>query len=115
MKATFISLPYGAHFRRPGDGSIYRKLIGTGFECVHPGAGRVQGFKAFDEVETVDAPRAVNLPAAAMALVRRVARLNPDAGEIGAGMLASLVQDARAIVGDDMDDATEANGGSPWL
>ena len=30
-------------------------------------------------------------------LVDRVARLNPAAGEIGAGMLASLVEDARKI------------------
>lgn len=30
-------------------------------------------------------------------LVDRVARLNPAAGEIGAGMLASLVEDARNI------------------
>ena len=28
-------------------------------------------------------------------IVQRVARLNPDAGEIGAGMLASLVADAK--------------------
>ena len=38
-------------------------------------------------------------PSDALALARRVANLNPDAGEIGEGMLRSLVEDARRIVG----------------
>jgi len=36
---------------------------------------------------------------AALALAGRVSRLNPSAGEIGAGMLASLVAEARTIQG----------------
>lgn len=46
--------------------------------------------------------RAVATPERVLELVHlaeRVARLNPDAGEIGAGMLASLVADARRALG----------------
>ena len=46
-----------------------------------------------------DAKRDIGMLAA---LVQRVANLNPDAGEIGPGMMAQLVTDARRIL--------EANG-----
>ena len=45
-------------------------------------------------------PHCPNRPALLEALARRVARLNRDAGEIGAGMLASLVDDARRALGE---------------
>lgn len=34
----------------------------------------------------------------ALALAQRIANLNPDAGEIGEGMLRSLVEDAQRVV-----------------
>lgn len=33
-----------------------------------------------------------------MVALKRVARLNPDAGEIGAGMLSTIINDARAAL-----------------
>lgn len=42
-----------------------------------------------------------------LVLAYRVARLNPDAGEIGAGMLKSLVEDARSVV-------LQAGGSTAW-
>lgn len=44
-------------------------------------------------------PKLETAPSDALALAKRVANLNPDAGEIGEGMLRSLVEDARRIVG----------------
>ena len=42
--------------------------------------------------------RVANFAPELLALAQRVAALNRDAGEIGAGMLASLVDDARAVI-----------------
>ena len=91
MKAAFIALPRGTYFIRDGDTSIYRKLDGVSFECVRVGSARTKSFQAFAEVEIFKG----NTEDPLVALARRVARLNPDAGEIGPGMLASLVEDAR--------------------
>lgn len=44
--------------------------------------------------QMIDRKRAAAAAGPLLALARRVAHLNPDAGEIGAGMLASLVIDA---------------------
>lgn len=67
-----------ASWQRYGNGNDYGRMI------------EAYGFASRLELEG----------AALRRLAERVARLNPQAGEIGAGMLASLVSDARAIVGD---------------
>lgn len=47
-------------------------------------------------------------------LIDRIARLNPDAGEIGAGMLASLVADARAIQSEAVPSTGERDYRTGW-
>lgn len=55
----------------------------------------------FSPMNGIDSPRIARLMSASpelLKLAQRVAALNPNVAEIGAGMLASLVEDARAAV-----------------
>ena len=49
----FMLLAWGQRFRVPGLQTVYRKLDGVTFECVHEAPDRVTGFKAFDDVEVL--------------------------------------------------------------
>lgn len=67
--------------------------------------GDLRGHRRFLAVEPDARVRAAT--PGLLVLAQRVARLNPDAGEIGAGMLKSLVTDARAVV-------QQAGGSKEW-
>lgn len=65
--------------------------------CRRPGAER-KPYSRHHVCVSCEAGREAAARAALVALARRVARLNPNCAEIGAGMLASLVQDAKAAL-----------------
>lgn len=87
----------------PGPWATHREGFSTVYIEARIGSGLVQEVAACGPTMAGPDQQSANAAAIsatpeALALAQRVANLNPDCAEIGAGMLASLVEHARAVL-----------------